>query len=111
MRKVKMSFEGWEAEVKIDDRVNPKEMMEEQLLFWTAGESRIAKEDGDIEKAYLKMLAQEMLPLSQGLNISGVKSEFKNREGWGSLDGKFGVTLTAIDSWYVDEDDISVMEI
>lgn len=111
MKKVKLSFDWWDAVVEIDDSPKTLGLMQEQVLFWMGGPELIDDEGGNIEKAYLKMLAKEILFLSAEYNLYGVISEFENKEGWASLDGRHGVRLTSIDAWSFASNDISVEEI
>ena len=72
------------------------------------GQERIDDEDGDIEKAYLKMLGQQMIHMSMNLNVLGIKEQFEEMEGWYSLDGKFGVTLLRVDNWEFSASDFDI---
>jgi hypothetical protein len=81
-------------------------MMKEQLLFWSSGKDRIRSAGGDIEKAYLKMLGQQLINGSMEWNVEGIKAQFDDKEGWCDLRGKLGgVELISCDQWTWDEDD------
>lgn len=108
-KRVELTYEWWSAVVEIDSSENTLKLMEEQLLFWSGGKDRITNAGGDIEKAYLKMLAQALIFASMEWNLEGIKSEFDEKEGWCDLRGKFGgVELISCDSWEWDADDFDI---
>lgn len=111
MKKVKITHDWWDATLEIQESPETLEAMKEQLLFWMSGEDMIEAAGGDIEKAYLKMLAVELIHTSIEWNIEGVKSQFEEKEGWAPLDGTKGVTLIRIDSWEFSEDDFFICEV
>jgi len=111
MKRVKISFDWWEAEVEIDESEKTLEIMRSQIMFWMDGEKELVRYDGNAEKAYLKMLGQELLPMSREYNLSGILSEFEDLEGWAPLDGSFGVKLISVDSWYFEKNDIRLEQL
>lgn len=111
MKKVKLQYEWWEAVLEINYNENTLQWMKDQVLFWIGGQDAIDEQDGDVEKAYLKMLGVKLLELSSEYNLYGVEKEFEDMEGWAQLDSTFGVIIRGIDSWKVDESEISVVEI
>ena len=111
IKKVRINFEWWDCAVEIEQNQQTLDYMKEQLLFWSGGQRRIDKENGDIEKAYLKMLGYELILMSIDYNLYGILSEFKDKEGWYSLDGSYGVKLISIDEWEFDKDEFYIEEI
>ena len=103
-------FDWWEAVVEIEESEATTAAMKEQLLFWSGGQDRIDNADGDIEKAYLKMLGSHMIFESIGMNIEGVKSAFDDEEGWCPIRGKNGVNLVSVDEWEFSEDEIDIVK-
>lgn len=107
-KRVTISFDWWYAIVEIEDSQETIKLMEEQLMFWSGGKYRIQREKGDIEKAYVKMLGQELINLSMEFNIEGIKSHFDDKEGWCDLRGKFWVELIDCQTWVFEEDDFDI---
>jgi hypothetical protein len=81
---------------------------EEQLLFWSGGEDRIAKENGDVKKAFLKMLVAEIIVMSMTMSAHQIYKKFEQKEGWLPLDIENGVKICAMDCWHFDEDDFFI---
>ncbi|NOR70003.1 MAG: DUF2528 family protein [Methylomarinum sp.] len=106
-KRVKISFDWWDAVVEIDDTAATKTAMKEQLLFWSGGQSRIDDADGDIEKAYLTMLGQHIIDESIEWNADGIKSQYDDREGWADLRGGCGVELISCDTWIFSDDEFN----
>jgi hypothetical protein len=107
MKRVSLNYEWWDAVVEINYNENTLQWMKDQLLFWAGGTERIEDElGGDIEKAYLRSLAQEILPLSQSRSLSGIVAYFAEAEGWAALNDDFGVRLVSVDTWSFDAGDI-----
>lgn len=103
-------FGSWEAVVEIDhDGKNTLAVMEDQVLFWHGGERRLAEAGGDVEKAYLKQLGQELVSLSMDLTTDGIKAHFDGLDGWGPLDGRYGVTLVSVDRFEIGDDEIEIL--
>lgn len=111
MKKVKISYEWWNAIVEIDETPETVEYMKDQLMFWTGGERRIDYEDGDVETAYLKMLGEAMISQTMRLNIHGILNYFSEAEGWALLDGSFGIRLVSVDNWEFETDEFIIEEI
>lgn len=105
MRRVRISYQDWDADLEIAEGFTDR--MREQVEFWHGGEQRLRRLDGDVEKAYLEILAVELIILSIEFSVEGVIREFQNfkREGWYPIDGSYGVRLIAIDNWSFDEND------
>jgi len=95
----------WEAKLKITYNENTLKWMENQVLFWVGGQDRIDDEDGDVEKAYLKMLANFIIHESIEYNAYGIRAEIEKAEGWAALDERFGVELISVDTWSFQEDE------
>jgi len=100
----KITFQWWEAVVEIDDTPETEAAMKEQVLFWR----RDVPED--VKKAYLSMLAVELIRESTEWSLPGVLEAFDSKEGWLPLCGEHGVTLIEIDSWVFDGDDFDFEE-
>ena len=108
MVRIKINYEWWEAVFEIDRSDKTIETMKDQILFWMSGEDRIEKEGGDIEKAYLKMVSQEMIDETMRFNLKGILSYFEDAEGYAPLNGEYGVKLISVDNWKFDEDDFFI---
>ncbi len=108
MDKFKLTYDWWEAILEIDGSKDTIRVMEDQLLFWMGGQERIDDEDGDIVRAYLKMLCTKLLLLSMDWNIDGINHALKESEGWALLDGSFGVKLVSVDRWELSEGDFFI---
>lgn len=108
MKKVKITFDWWTAVLEVDETAKTLEGMKNQLLFWMSGQDRIESHHGDIESAYLTMLAQRLISLSTEYNTRGVKDEFKDAEGWLPIDGSHGVNLISVDGWEFGQSDFSI---
>jgi hypothetical protein len=67
-KKYKFTYEWWDLELEVDPRKLGN--FEEQLLFWSGGEDRIAKENGDVKKAFLKMLVAEIIVMSMTMSLT-----------------------------------------
>ena len=111
MKKVKIGFDWWDAVVEITESEETTNIMREQLLFWMGGQRMIDDADGDVEEAYLKMLAVELINSSMDYTLSGVLKDFEEKEGWATLDGTFGVKLISVNEWKFDEDEFFFEEI
>ncbi len=107
---INLTFDWWEAVVEVERCDKTTGLMKEQLLFWMGGQDRIDEEDGDIEKAYLKMLTQQIICLSMEFNTFGIKDEIGDMEGWCSIDGKDGVKLLTADTWEFSDSDVHLEE-
>lgn len=99
MHRRKVTFDWWEAIVEIDDTAETKELMKEQLLFWTNGQRKIDAAGGDVELVYLEMLGKYLITVSMGRTLEGVLYVVEESEGWCSLRGKYGIKLISVDSW------------
>ena len=108
--RINLTFDWWEAVVEVERCDKTTEKMKAQLLFWMNGQHRIDEEKGDIEKAYLKMLTQQLIYLSMEFNTFGIKEEMADMEGWYSIDGKHGVKLLTADTWRFMECDVRLEE-
>ena len=86
-------FDWWEAVVEIEESEATTGAMKEQLLFWSGGQDRIDNADGDIEKAYLKMLGSHMIFESIGMNIEGVKTLLMMKKAGVQFVVKMGLIL------------------
>jgi len=108
--RINLTFDWWEAVVEVERCDKTTEKMKAQLLFWMNGQHRIDEEKGDIEKAYLKMLTQQLIYLSMEFSISGIKDEFRGMEGWYSIEGRHGVELLTADTWKFSVTDVFLEE-
>jgi hypothetical protein len=88
-------------------------MMEEMVLFWMGGKSRLKANNDNITKTYLQQLGREIFIIltGQDLNVYGVISEFDNKEGWSKLDGSFGIKLLDVDDVDVAHDEFEIEEL
>lgn len=111
MKQVKISYEWWVALVEIDDIPETYQYMEDQLLFWSGGEDRIDREDGDVESAYLRMLGEAIITKSTRLTVQGIIRHFAEAEGWVPLDGSFGIRLVTVDTWEFESDEFLIQEL
>lgn len=100
MQKYKLTYD-WQdiAEVEIDESEKTSALMKEMILFWSGGEDRLEDNCGDVTKTWLKQLGRFILERGKEPN---------NDEGWAKLDGTYGIKLTRVNSWDVDEDNIEI---
>jgi len=86
--------------------------MREQILFWTGGEWRLKRNNGDVVKTYLQQLGREiaLIVTTERVNLLGVIDNFKDREGWPVMDGGWGVKILFTEDIEFDHDDIEVEE-
>lgn len=110
-KRVEISFEWWCATIEIDESESTMATMKEQLLFWSGGQDRIDRHGGDIEKAYLKMLASHMIFESINCTQEGVAIAFDDEEGWYPIRGKNGVNLINCDSWEFSDEDFDIKQL
>ena len=103
IKKKTINFEHWEAVVEVNNSLETKESMKEQLLFFMGGQRLIDGAEGDIEEAYLKSLGGQLIRLSMDYNLYGVLEEIDEMEGWLPVRGKYGVKLISVDPWDFDE--------
>lgn len=100
MQKYNLSYD-WQdlAEVEIDESEKTSALMKEMLLFWSSGEDRLAENNGNITKAWLKMLGAFLIRNRRRPN---------DDEGWCDLDGSHGIKITYFTEWEIDEDNIEI---
>ncbi len=104
--KITITYEfWWEVTLLVDPTKIDK--FKEQILLYMNGSERIENENGDIKKAFLKMLVIELIEMSMHFNQKGIEKEFENKEGWYPLTIDNGVKIIDIDSFRFDEDELS----
>ena len=91
------------------------ELIKEYVQFWSGWEKRLWENDGNYTITFLKDLLKEICLIYFGsncnYNIIGIISEFENKEGYPSLDGKYGIKLLDFEKPEIlDEGDYSVTE-
>ena len=98
----------WEAKLYIEE--SAEAAMEECLNFWAfaPGDDPRDRFDGDIEAAFLLFLGMELIHLSMSHGLEHLIKEFKDKEGFPSLDGKHGITLKSIDQFEFERDDFDI---
>ena len=74
------------------------------------GPSRVEDCEGDVQTAWLIHFGQTAMVDSLDWNITGVKRQFTDREGWAPLDGSCGIELIRCDSLEFDRDEFDVKE-
>lgn len=89
----------WEAHINIDVSEKTTEHMKSQIMFFSGAEDRIKAEGGDIEKAYLKMIAPYLIYYSIECSMEGVIAKFEEMEGFLTLNGEYGITLSFIENF------------
>jgi len=103
-----------EIEVEIDfnytDTYNGKvntqlDQIKELQSFWHGSDEQLKEENGDYVAAFLKNLCRECLAvaLEGNWNCDGVIDQFKNKEGFCRLDGKYGMKLLSLDLMVLDD--------
>lgn len=70
----------------------------ESLLFFSGGEDLLEEEDGDVFRAYFRLLAPTLMKESLDWNTNGVISEIGDAEGFAPIDGSCGIKLVSCDS-------------
>lgn len=118
--KIENNLLSWTAEVEIDEDFvienqpyTTKDIIIDMVEFWSNYEYRLELNDGDYIKTFLQNLAREILYIitEYNYNISGVISEFKNREGWCVMDGSKGIKIISIDDFEFELDNFEVEKI
>jgi len=103
----KFNYDCYEARVTFKvDREKFRESAQQTLDFWTWDYD----EDADPVDEALKKYAIECIreATSNGWNTFGVKNEFERKEGWTSLDGKYGIELIYVEGYEYNEDALEV---
>jgi Protein of unknown function (DUF2528) len=105
----------WECTVKIDvERADTLEAIKDMIDFWTGSEERLEANNGDQVKTFVQQLAREIFYIQSAdmrLNIEGIKKEFENREGWGSMDGSLGIWIDYVEDLEFGYDIFEVEEV
>lgn len=86
------------ATVEIDP-AKAAPLIKEMVEFWAFWEDRLADNDGDYTKTWLKLL---------GSFIIRNNRPPKDDEGWYQLDGSLGIKLLSWERWEHDEDQIEL---
>ncbi len=93
---------------KVDTSIFTKELAQATLDFftWDAGYD----EDEDPIDEVMRKYAIEAIRIAtmNWCGVEGVISEFKNKEGYASIDGSMGIQLESIRSYEFDENEMSV---
>lgn len=121
---VEHSATSGEIRVEIDfDKMNDHRgmhplTMQETIVtmveFWSGDAARLKKNGGDYVATFLKQLCKEALALQLegNYNASGVISKFKDREGWVTMDGAYGIKLLFVSGMELGEqDDYEISEV
>lgn len=106
MAKETLRYEWWDAEFEVEETPKTADYMKEVLLFFGGGQ-RLIDEYG-IKQGFFKFIAPYLVKASMEYNLFGVKEWFKEQEGFGSLDGEYGIKLISISEWYFDRDDFTL---
>lgn len=101
----------WDMTVGIKQDKETLNNMREMLLYWMNGQGRIDDAKGDVQTAFLKMLAEHAIIESLEYNTHGVTEELGESEGWCPLDGSHGVRIIRVDSFRFDVSEFSVKEV
>lgn len=106
MAKETLRYEWWEAVFEVDEVPATADFMKETLLFFGGGQQLI--DDHGIKQGYFKFIAPYLVKAAMEYNLAGVKQWFKEQEGFGDLDGNFGIKLISIDEWEVERKDFDL---
>lgn len=96
--------------VDIDHDVMTDANLHEINNFWNNADYRLRKADGDISKAVLTMLGLTAFTMSVEYWDADDRLRRGDVEGWPQMDGKYGITLVSLDTFELDEDDLSIKE-
>lgn len=103
-KKFKFNYDFHEAEVTIlvNTDLFTREHAKATLEFFSWNYD----EYNDPIEEVLKKYAMEAIKVATrySFNVSGVISDFDDKEGFAKLDGSLGLTLTSIDAYEFDED-------
>ena len=89
----------WEMRVQIDESIRAHETCVQCVRFFLddkAISSALDTHDGDFDKVFVEMLAEELL-FDGFKTVEQVRLCFRDREGWPKLDGSGGITLLEMD--------------
>jgi hypothetical protein len=86
-----------------DNKEYPVEdLMKEMILFFTGGEDRIERNDGNIIETFLEQLAESIYHLCAENSLYSVESlidDFENMEGYCKMDGSMGIKIISTDDF------------
>lgn len=73
--------------------------IKDMVEFWHGYQLKLAANDNDYTKTFLKQLARNIISLLASRNLStfGVIEEMRGEEGWCPLDGSLGIKLLSVD--------------
>lgn len=114
----------WDCEVEInpefiiedlsepDQPYTTMKAMEEMVKFWMGWEGRLDSNDGDIIKTFLQSLGREIqyILYEHEYNVIGVINEFKEREGWFDMDGRYGIKILSTDDLSISHEEFHIEE-
>lgn len=106
--KIEHPLLGWEIHFEVDR--SKKEILE-LYKFWFGSDEDSLEEK--IQKV-LKMIASEAFRIGadRNYNTEGIKSILQTREGFGKMDGTYGINLTYCDNafTFIESEDFEIVE-
>ena len=94
------------ANFQVDTEKFTKEMANATLEFFTWEYDKKADPVDEVMKKYALKAIQ--MATENYHNTLGVISDFKNAEGFGEVDGSIGITLTKVELFEFDPDDLDM---
>jgi hypothetical protein len=81
--------------------------------FWTGAKYHLANNNGDYVLTFVQQLAREIFYIlaAEKLNVIGVITTFKSREGWAPMDGSYGIKIISVDILSFDQEEFRVEEV
>lgn len=106
MKELTITYEWWTCTIMVDTQIFTPKEAEIYLSFFDWDWD----EEGDLILEYCKKIAKKVIELSIRKSDYGVKSWFKDAEGYPALDGSKGIELKDLDEWEFDEESIIIDE-
>jgi len=103
----------WESRIEVDNdfkneccgvEYTTEMYAKESLLFFSGGEDLLEEYNGDVFRAYFKLITPTLMKESLDWNKAGVISQIADMEGWVPLDGSCGIKLVSCDSLELGEE-------
>ena len=95
--------EKYKTEMAIKDMVD----------FWTGSEERLADNDEDYLRTFLKQLCEHVMRMlaTSNWNEKGVIDAMMDEEGWCPMDGSCGIKIVSVSEMEFNQDDFEISEL
>ena len=111
MKRVKITYGDWSAEVEYDPTKAVLARMEQHLLEWPGEEGADSSKDKDITDIFLCRLALDSYKLSvAGYTLKQIRAALSAQRYWFALDGRYGIKLKSVEKYEFQLDLFSTQE-